>query len=149
QKALVIAEASGLPNLKISVYKGLSEYYHAVGNDEAYRNYSEKFLAEMQRNIANHRQYADHILARIQTEITQMATSSRVIGITAAAFVIFIAIGMVMYIRKQRRNQRRFQQIVDRVSQQKQPLDLPLTIAVDKPLDVEKDMMPESTQKDL
>lgn len=149
QTALAIAEASGLPNLKISVYKGLTGYYRAMGNDEAYRLYSEKYLTEMQRNITNHRQYADHIVARIQTEITQMAASNRAIGVTATIFVTLIGISMGLYIRKQKRNHRRFKQAVDRLSQQNQPMDRPLPVTEDKPLDAEKDLMPESTQKDL
>lgn len=148
QKALTIAEASGLPNLKINVYKGLSAYYHAVDNGEAYRHYSEKFLAEMQRNVTNHKQYADHILARIQMEITEMAASNRVIGVTSTIFVALSGIGMALYIRKQKRNQRRFK-LLTQAATQEPPLERPITAAPDKPSDTEKDLMPEATQKDL
>lgn len=148
KKALVIAEASRLPNLKINVYKGLSEYYHAIGDGEAYRHYSEKFLAEMQRNITNHKQYADHILARIQTEITEMAASNRAIGVTSTVLVVLMGVGMGLYIRKQKRNQRRFRQIAG-VAAQNPPLELPISVTAGKPLDTEKDLMSENTQKDL
>src|SRR5690606_38044586 len=128
--------------------KGLSGYYHAVGNSEAYRHYSEKFLAEMQRNVTNHKHYADHILARIQAEITEMAASNRIIGVTSAIFVALSGIGMALYIRKQKRKQRHFQRLAQ-VATKQPALERPVLVAADKPSDTEKDLMAEATQKEL
>src|SRR5690606_36001180 len=57
KKALEIAEASKFPNLVVSVYKNLADYYHAVGDMEAFVVFNERYLAASQANQANHRVY--------------------------------------------------------------------------------------------
>ncbi len=147
QKALAIAETTEFPNLKIGVYKSLSLFHQATGNEDGYREYNGKYLKEIQDNTIKHKRYADRILARIQHDLVKITASNRALGVTASAFIVIAGMGMGIYIRNQRRNRRRYKAIIKTLKRGN-------VLAAEQPgahvvIDREKEIMPESTKQEL
>ncbi|WP_090603898.1 helix-turn-helix domain-containing protein [Parapedobacter koreensis] len=149
QRALAIAEASGFPNLKISVYKNLAHYHQLTGNEEGYHQYNEKYLREIGDDAARHRKYADNILARIQQKVLELSATNRMLGIAAAAFIVLAGLSMGMYIRRQRKNQRRYKDVISRLRSARTQALAVVPATVETSSDRDKDLMPESTKQEL
>lgn len=149
--ALDIAETSGFPHLKISVYGNLATYEQLTGNDEGYRDYNEKYLGEIKKNMAKHRRYADNILVRAREQISAMAASNQILGVTVFVILLLAAAGITVYINRQRKQHSRYKEVIDRLWNvpQQVPADLqPVAVASPIP-NREKDFMPESTKQEL
>ncbi len=148
QQALAIAEATGFPNLKMSVYKNLAAYYRLTGDDEGYRRYSDEYLIQVMENTGKQKRYADHLLAQIQHQLINVTASNQTLIFTTAALIVLTGFGMGIYIRKQRKNERRYRAIIKTLKQ------TGLRASTDGqsapvPTERERDIMPESTKQDL
>ncbi|MFC7525802.1 tetratricopeptide repeat protein [Parapedobacter sp. GCM10030251] len=154
QHALVIAEATGLPNLKMSVYKNLATYYQLTDNDEASRRYNEKYLSQIQENTAKHKRYADNLFAQVQRQLVNATASKRALGVTTAALLTVLGLGMGIYVRKQRKDHQRYKTIIEtlkngatHVPTNEQVITAEQTVT--SVADRERDIMPESTKREL
>jgi len=149
QRALAIAESSGIPNLKISVYESLAQYNRLAGTDEAYRYYNEKYLEGLQGRVINNRRYADNIISHVRQRVIEMAESNRVLGLAASAFVVIVGLGMGTYIRKQRKNQRRYKDVIRKLRSERVHALTGRPVIAEALPDRDKDLMPESTKQEL
>lgn len=149
RQALAIAEATGLPNLKISVYKGLARYYRLTGNDEGYRQYNDKYLKEIQENTAKHKQYADHVLTRIERRLNKMTASNKALSVTTSVLIVIMGGGMGLYIRKQRKNRQRYRAIIKTLKNQDTLVLVNEQEATDGEIEREKGIMTENTKQEL
>ncbi|PPL04341.1 helix-turn-helix domain-containing protein [Parapedobacter indicus] len=148
-QALAIAEATGLPNLKISVYKDLARYYRLTGNDEKHRRYNDKYLKEIEENTIKHKRYADHVIARIERRLENMTASNKVLSLTASVLIVFMGVGMGLYVRRQRKNYQRYQAIIRALKNQGTEVLVNEQTATNGEMDREKNIMPENTKQEL
>src|SRR5690606_17223084 len=150
QQALAIADATGVPHLKIGVYKHLAKYRQLTGNDEAYHQYNDKYLTAVHENTAKHKQYADHLLTRIERQLDRMAASSQALVVAALALFVVMGAGMALYVRRQRKNYRRYQALIKELKSQYTPAPVTAQEAPEREVaDREKDIMPEGTKQEL
>ena len=150
QQALVIAEATGLPNLQISVYKALAAYYRLTGNDDGYRQYNDKYLKTVQENTSRHQRYTDHILAQIQRQLFNMSAVNRVLAVSTFILVLFGGAGAGVYMRRHRKNHRRYQAIIQTLKRDRMQAALgEKATTIVSEMDRDKEIMPEGTKQDL
>lgn len=147
QKALSIAEASGFPTLKISVYKNLARYYRLTGDDERYRRYTDRYLRESEEHAAKHKKYADNMLVRIQQKVVKMAASNKMLSLTTSMLVVFAGLGMGVYIRRQQKNRRRYRELISKLRSERQVALTSSRAVSESPAD--RDPMPEATKQEL
>ena len=146
EDALEIAEATGFPHLKISVYKSLSLYHKATRNNDDYVYYHEKYLEAERTNTVEHKKYADNIVASIQQRLVELTASNKAISVTASALIVVIGIGVWMYVGKQRRNQLRFKALISQLRNDRL-VNGERTSVIAHPKD--RDLMPERTKQEL
>ena len=149
QKALAIAEVSGFPNLEIAVYKSLAQYHQVTGNGEGYHHYNEQYLEALRLKTAKHRRYADNILANVRQKIAAMASSNQTLGFAAAGCVVLAGLGMGTYIHRQRKNHRRYKDVIAKLRNERAQALAAEEVIVETPVDRDKDLMPESTKQEL
>lgn len=119
-QALEIAETTGFPNLKGRVYKGLSDYYKAVGEIDEYFVYNQKYLDIMGENMDKNQYVADDFLSRAQQQLQELTTLQKTM--TGIAVILFLgaSLGIFFYSRKQRRDKKRFLQLIDQLNKKQQ-----------------------------
>ena len=149
QRALAIAEATELPNLKISVYKNLVSYYELTGNDDDRKRYTAKYLAAMEENTIRHKRYADHRLVRVQRQLLTLTASQKVLTITTSAILVIAGLGLGLYVRKQRANRKRYQTIIQALKPAEEPAPSDEPTNATTLASREKELMPERTKQDL
>lgn len=148
-KALEIAETTKFPNLLISVYKNLADYYRAVGDMEAYVEYNEQFLEVTRVNQANHRVYTDMEMVKAQAQLEREMATRKQIALLVGGVLLLVGGGMVIHFRKQRKKHRRFRTTIERLEESinRTPKDpVPIT---NQPMDSERELMPEATRLEL
>ncbi len=158
QVALAIAEMNGFPHLKISVYESLAKAAKRSGNDQEYRHYNEKYLSEVRENTASHRKYADNTLTRVRQKAAGENASNRTLRIGAIALAAFAGLAMVLYVRRQRKNEQRYKDVISRLRSERiqalagehatVPAEQAAVAAGPLP-GREKDHMPENTKQEL
>lgn len=147
KQALTAAEATGFPNLQIEIYQSLAGYYRLTGDMDAYVRYNEKYLDAVRNNMSSHRGYADHIVAKAQLKLEQVATSRRNIILITLLLLGVLVIGAGVYIRIQRRNHRKFKLLIQRMKEAQQPIAV---LSTDPDIeDAEREIMPEATKLEL
>ncbi|WP_257670521.1 helix-turn-helix domain-containing protein [Parapedobacter tibetensis] len=146
EKALSTAETTGFPHLKISVYKSLALYHKATNNNEDYMHYSEKHIEAVRDNASKHSRYADNVLVGIQQKLVEMTASHKIMSSVASVLILLGGMGMGIYIWQQKRNYRRFKELIHRLRKEGQAAGKPAPVMVDSR---DKELMPEDKKQEL
>lgn len=151
-KALAIADVTEFPNLQISVYQNLADYYRTVNDMEAYTRYNERYLEANRRYEANHRGYTDQIVTNTTLKLEKEAAARQNAIILGIVLLVGVGMGIVVYVRIQRQKHRRFEQLIQRM--RARVTETSPTLVEPTPVDreeehPEREIMPESTRRDL
>lgn len=149
KKALEIAEASKFPNLVVSVYKNLADYYHAVGDMEAFVVYNERYLAVSHANQANHRVYTDMEMAKTQALLEREAASRQKTLLMAGIALGLAGIAVAIYMLVQRKKYRRFQALLQRMEKEDIKENSPPNSTAGKETEPDREVLPKAIRLEL
>lgn len=149
QVALAIAETTGFPHLKIAVYQNLVHYYQRTGDQAAYERYNAQYLKEYRDNTLKHKKYADNILTRIQQQVVSLGKSNRMLTLSFSACVMLVAVGVGLYVRKQRKDRRRYKDVISRLRNEQFAIKENARSEMVALTDRDKELMPERTKQEL
>lgn len=127
-----IAESADFLNLKLEVYKTLSEYYKATGDYAAYSVYNEKFIEAYRLNEANKSKSVRSFIDSIEMR-NQFLLKNRNIVIAASSLLILFFAGAAIIYRNKRKME--FERFKSTIAYLKQKDNLP---AIEKTADASK-----------
>lgn len=147
--ALAISEACAVPNLKMSVYKHLADYYRNIGDLGAYGEYNEKYLREVERNTDKHRRYADDTVVRAQQRLQEIVQSNRTLRQMVIGLVLAVGVGTLIVLGTQRKKRRRYRAVISKLREERIRLMVDQSSDSEELAETERELMPERTKQEL
>lgn len=115
QKAEQIVEQSDHLELKIEVYKTLSEYYKQADDYGNYSIYNDKYIDAFQLNEKNKKQSIDSFVNSIQLRDKSLSYNRNVFIAISISLFVFIILTLIWHRRSKKRDFERFKLIMNRI----------------------------------
>lgn len=113
-----IAENSDFTNLKLEVYKTLSDYYAALNTISESQKYSDKYYEIFRRNEANKRKYISSFVDTIEKEKMVLLGNRNLLFLIFVLITFSFVLITILYRRKKKKEFNRFKAVIATLKQQ-------------------------------
>lgn len=123
-KAVAIAEQSDFLNLKIEVYKNLTDYYDRLDDATRYKQYNKLYNEALQSQIDEKRLSADKIVTTIKTDAKKNSSIIKIYLYVLGGFSLLLLFGFYLYGLRKKREKEQFMRIVKNLRERSDHLAL-------------------------